>query len=61
MAKIFFLKFLLILLLLFSTVKSDVLIFDLSDDYIQISKDNNNPDFTIYDVLDFLNYNIKIK
>ena len=52
MAKIFFLKFLLILLLLFSTVKSDVLIFDLSDDYIQISKDNNNPDFTIFGFTD---------
>ena len=52
MVKFLFLKSLLFLLLLFSTVKSDVLIFDLSDDYIQISKENNNPDFTIFGFTD---------
>ena len=52
MVKFLFLKSLLFLLLLFSTVKSDVLIFDLSDDYILISKENNNPDFTIFGFTD---------
>ena len=52
MDKKFIYKFLFLILLSCSKVNSEVLIFDLSEDFISISKNNKNPDFTIFGFTD---------
>lgn len=52
MDKKFISIFLFLILLSFSKVNSEVLIFDLSEDFIKIAKNDKTPDFTIFGFTD---------